>query len=74
MANRKQKTISRSTGEWMYVSFQAHPEEVSRWRELANVDDRSLSYWIRNVLNAAIAAKGDSHEKLPLETLSSDRA
>jgi hypothetical protein len=53
MANKTQKTIKRSTGEWLYCSFQAHPEEIAKWREIALGDERSLSWWIRNQLNKA---------------------
>ena len=77
MANKTQKIIKRSTGDWMYCSFQAHPEEIAKWRELAAMDDRSLSYWIRNALNKAVADGGQSHEvtkTVGVETVSSDRA
>lgn len=53
MANKTQKAIKRSTGEWLYCSFQAHPEEIARWRELALAEDRSLSWWIRKQLKLA---------------------
>jgi hypothetical protein len=56
IAKTKQKVIERSTGDWMYVTLQAHPEEVAKWRELAKADDRSLSWWIRNVLNKTVGA------------------
>jgi hypothetical protein len=73
MANKKQQVIKRSTGEWMYCSFQAHPEELARWRALAAAEDRSLSAWIRRQLR-----KGDSNETptedVPVETVSPDRA
>jgi hypothetical protein len=53
MANKTQKAIKRSSGEWLYCSFQAHPEELARWREIAVSDERSLSWWIRKQLNKA---------------------
>jgi hypothetical protein len=79
MANKTQKAIKRSTGEWLYCSFQAHPEEISKWRELAGADDRSLSWWIRNTLNkaASLADGGKSHEvteSVDVETVSPHRA
>ena len=53
MANKKQKVRKTPSGEWLYCSFSAHPEEIDQWRELAATMDRSLSWWIRNQLNKA---------------------
>lgn len=81
MAKKIQKTIKRSTGDWMYCSFQAHPDEVFIWREIAGQDDRSLSWWIRDVLNrhvkTAAVARGQNNEGFTgkdVETVPSDGA
>lgn len=63
----------------MYVSFQAHPEEISQYRDLAKADDRSLSWWIRNALNKAAAASNggksdENHETVGVAEISADRS
>jgi hypothetical protein len=73
MAKKTQKTIKRSTGDWMYCSFSVHPEEIAEYRDIAAKSDRSLSWWIRNELNKAVAvAKGQTNETLPVEVVSAD--
>lgn len=57
MANKRQKVRKTPSGEWVYCSISAHPEEVERWRAIAKGSfDRSLSWWIRDVLNREAAA------------------
>lgn len=77
MSRKGQKVRTTPTGDWIYCSFSAHPEEIIAYREVASKLDRSLSWWVRDVLNkAAQAAKEDSngaHEKVPMETISADR-
>jgi hypothetical protein len=53
MAQRSQKSRKTPSGEWLYLSVSAHPEEIAAWRELAAAEDRSLSWWVRNQLNKA---------------------
>jgi hypothetical protein len=89
MAKVKQKAIKTPTGEWMYVSFRAHPEELASFQEVAGKLDRTVSWWVRDVLNREVArqlalrneGKGISDEKTNGETqtvglaeLSPDRA
>jgi hypothetical protein len=51
MAKRIQKPRKTHSGEWLYCNFSARPEEIAKWKALAGVDRRSLSFWIRDVLN-----------------------
>lgn len=53
MAKKTQKAIKRSTGEWLYCTFSAKPEEKAKYQEIADSMDRSLSWWIRKQLNQA---------------------
>jgi hypothetical protein len=76
---RTQKIRKTPTGDWIYCSFSARPDEVARWRELAVQADRSLSWWIRNILNREIGlieneASNGKDEKISLENISPNRA
>jgi hypothetical protein len=76
MAKVKQKPITTPTGEWVYCTLRVRPEEMAKWREVAAIDDRSLSYWARTELNKAAAAalgKEVSNENLSVETVPADR-
>jgi hypothetical protein len=53
MAQRSQKIRKTPSGDWLYCSFSAHPQEIERWRGIAADDQRSLSSWIRIQLNKA---------------------
>jgi hypothetical protein len=53
MARKGQKVRTTPSGDWLYCSFSAHPEEIERWREIASGSERSLSWWIRAQLNKA---------------------
>lgn len=55
MAKKQQKPRKTHTGEWLYCNFSARPEEIEKWKALAQADRRSLSFWIRDVLNKAVA-------------------
>jgi hypothetical protein len=55
MAKRIQKPRKTHSGEWLYCNFSARPEEIAKWKSIAAAADRSLSWWIRDVLNKAVA-------------------
>jgi hypothetical protein len=65
MAKKTQTPRETHTGKWLYCNFSAHPEEIAKWKALAASGQRSLSWWIRYVLNEYVAAKaeGKSDEK-----------
>ena len=74
MAHREQKVRKAATGEWMYCTISARPDEIASWRGLADAVDRSLSWWIRDQLNKAVqSAIGASHENKTLEDVSANR-
>jgi len=59
----------------MYCSFSVHPEEIAAYREIAKLDGRSLSWWIRDALNKAVALiREKNHETPNLETVPTDHA
>jgi hypothetical protein len=62
MAKVKQKAIKTPTGEWMYVSFRAHPEELASFQEVAGKLDRTVSWWVRDVLNREVARQRGEYE------------
>lgn len=51
---RYQKARKTATGEWLYCNFSARPEEIQKWKSLAQADRRSLSFWIRDALNRRV--------------------
>ena len=57
MAKGKQKAIKTPTGEWMYISFRAHPEELADFQKVAAELDRTVSWWVRDVLNREVARR-----------------
>jgi hypothetical protein len=73
-----QKPRKAASGEWMYCTISARPEEIAKWRELAGSVDRSLSWWIRDQLNRAVEIMqrikdGGSDENQTLEVVPADR-
>jgi hypothetical protein len=64
MAKKTQTTRRTFSGEWLYCNFSAHPEEIAKWKALAAFGQRSLSWWIRDVLNKHVARLegSNSHE------------
>jgi hypothetical protein len=84
MAKRTQKPIKRSSGEWLYCSFSVKPEEREAYREVAALDSRSVSWWIRDVLNKEVSRRKASlnngtqlesaNETVDVETVSPHRA
>ncbi len=76
MAQKIRKTPS---GEWLYVSFSVHPEEREKYQEAAKRRDRSVSWWIRNILNREVGLMEDEatngkNKSVAVEDVSSDRA
>lgn len=62
-AQRKSQKIRKTpSGDWIYCSFSAHPEEVAAWKLIAKSGERSLSGWLRNLANAAVAAEQRERE------------
>jgi hypothetical protein len=57
MAKRTQKPIKRSSGEWLYCSFSVKPEEREAYQQIAKSLDRSLSWWIRDLLNKEVSRR-----------------
>jgi hypothetical protein len=55
MAKKIQTPRKSATGQWLYCNFSARPEEVAKWKQIAKSVDRSLSWWIRYVLNHHMA-------------------
>jgi hypothetical protein len=69
MAKGKQKAIKTPTGEWMYISFRAHPEELADFQEVAAKLDRTVSWWVRDVLNREVARrKASSNNEIQPES------
>jgi hypothetical protein len=63
MAKKTQTPRKTFSGEWLYCNFSAHPEEIAKWKALAAFGQRSLSWWIRDVLNKHVARlEGKSYE------------
>jgi hypothetical protein len=57
MAKRQQKVRQTPTGDWLYCSFSLHPDELEDYRRVAKEIDRSVSWWIRTVLNKEVARR-----------------
>jgi hypothetical protein len=84
MAKKEQTPRKTPSGEWVYVTISAKPEEREAYRQIAALDSRSVSWWIRDVLNKEVARRKASsnnetqlegaNSTVGLETVSPDRA
>jgi hypothetical protein len=57
MAKKEQTPRKTPSGEWVYVTISAKPEEREAYRQIAALDSRSVSWWIRDVLNKEVARR-----------------
>lgn len=62
MPRKSQKIRKTPSGDWIYLSISVHPEEVESWKTFVKSADRSMSWWIRNLANKAVAAEKKERE------------
>ena len=85
MAKKEQIPRKTPSGEWVYVTISAKPEEREAYRQIAALDSRSVSWWIRDVLNKEVARRleeagrenpnaAPKNSTVGVETVSPDRA
>lgn len=57
MAKKEQTPRKTPSGEWIYITISAAPQEREAYRKIAGIDSRSVSWWIRDVLNKEVARR-----------------
>jgi hypothetical protein len=57
MAEKAQKPKTSQKRKMKYCTFSAMPEEILAFKQVAGLDRRSLSWWIREILNREVSAK-----------------